>query len=478
MEPDENQNPFPPPPPPQFSSAGESAEIPAPPQPPFPPPLSFPLPLSVASPFSEPLPFSSFDSFQSQFESRAGGGENISGVPQPLESLHESPVPPFLSKTFDLVDDPSLDAIISWGEKGNSFVVWDPVEFARMILPRNFKHNNYSSFVRQLNTYGFRKIDTDKWEFANEGFLRGQKHMLKNIQRRSRSSQSHQIGSSSGSSTEANKALLEDEIERLRQDRSSMMQEVAELQNQQRGTIKHMEIVNEKLVAAEERQKQMISFLAKMFQNPAFISRLEQTRELKTITSPRSTRKFIKHQKNEPGTSSSSLEGQIVKYEPELRNFSILDDKFPDLQDIGQDDLELVHELLGAPGPVEFVPAPGDIDPSIKGKGVEILPPQSKNEYFVSFPEDLIPRTDGMTTEDVWSMGFEASAGMSSSSTELWGNFSGFGEPELGVSSGLSDIWDIGSFQEAGSSGIEKWPDEDSPSVELEKRDSSKKMDP
>ncbi|KAL3825804.1 hypothetical protein ACJIZ3_021833 [Penstemon smallii] len=461
MESDENQNPFPPP---------------APPQPPFPPPLSFPLPLSVASPFPEPLSIPPISSFQTQFESRGGGGENLSGVPQPLESLHESPVPPFLSKTFDLVDDPSLDAIISWGEKGNSFVVWDPVEFARMILPRNFKHNNYSSFVRQLNTYGFRKIDTDKWEFANEGFLRGQKHMLKNIQRRSRSS--HQIGSSSGSSTEANKALLEDEIERLRQERNSMKQEVAELQNQQRGTIKHMEIVNEKLVAAEKRQKQMISFLAKMFQNPAFISRLEQTRETKTITSPRSTRKFIKHQKNEPGTSSSSLEGQIVKYETELRNFSILDDKFPDLQDIGQDDLELVHELLGAPDPVEFVPAPGDIDPPIIGKGVEILPPQSKNEYFVSFPEDLIPRTEGMTTEDVWSMGFEASAGMSSSSTELWGNFSGFGEPGLGVSGGLSDIWDIGSFQNAGSSGIEKWPDEDSPSVEFEKRDSSKKMDP
>ncbi|KAG0481599.1 hypothetical protein HPP92_012085 [Vanilla planifolia] len=91
---------------------------------------------------------------------------------------------PFLTKTYQLVDDPCTNHIVSWGEDATTFVVWRPPEFARDVLPNYFKHNNFSSFVRQLNTYGFRKIVADRWEFANEFFRKGETNLLTEIHRR------------------------------------------------------------------------------------------------------------------------------------------------------------------------------------------------------------------------------------------------------------------------------------------------------
>ncbi|KAL8533462.1 hypothetical protein ACS0TY_009740 [Phlomoides rotata] len=107
---------------------------------------------SSSSAFPTLPSFPQFSLYMS-YESKPSGGGSLPAASHPLESLYETLIPPFLSKTFDLVDDPSLYSIISWSGKGDRFVVKNHVEFSRTVLPMNFKHNNFPSFLRQLNTY-------------------------------------------------------------------------------------------------------------------------------------------------------------------------------------------------------------------------------------------------------------------------------------------------------------------------------------
>ena len=55
------------------------------------------------------------------------------------------------------LDESRNTELIRWSDSGDSFIVVDEDEFAKTLIPELFKHNNYASFVRQLNMYGFHK---------------------------------------------------------------------------------------------------------------------------------------------------------------------------------------------------------------------------------------------------------------------------------------------------------------------------------
>ncbi|MBA0588504.1 heat stress transcription factor A-5 [Gossypium raimondii] len=180
-------------------------------------------------------------------------------------------VAPFLLKTYDMVDDSATDDIVSWSSNNNSFVVWNPPEFARLLLPTYFKHNNFSSFIRQLNTYGFRKIDPERWEFANEDFVKGQKHLLKNIHRKK---PIHSHSNPQGSFVDPERAGFEEEIERLSREKTALEANVLRFREERSAAKHQIEELTLRADQMEQRQETLFNFLDKAVQDPAFVEHL------------------------------------------------------------------------------------------------------------------------------------------------------------------------------------------------------------
>ena len=67
-------------------------------------------------------------------------------------------VPNFPAKMHAILSRPDLAHIITWAPHGRSFRVLKPRQFEVRVIPTYFEHSKFSSFVRQANGWGFRRI--------------------------------------------------------------------------------------------------------------------------------------------------------------------------------------------------------------------------------------------------------------------------------------------------------------------------------
>ena len=174
---------------------------------------------------------------------------------------------------------------------------------------------------------GFRKVDPDRWEFANEGFIRGQKQLLKSIVRRKPSQvqppQQPQVQHSSvGACVEVGKFGFEEEVERLQRDKNVLTQDLVRLRQQQQVTEHHLQNVGQKVHVMEQRQQQMMSFLAKAVQSPGFLNQFSQQNNEgnnQHVSEGNKKRRLpVEEQKYAGGYGANGLSCQIVRYQSSM----------------------------------------------------------------------------------------------------------------------------------------------------------------
>lgn len=77
---------------------------------------------------------------------------------------------------------------IHWAHTLETFIITDVDAFSANVLPQYFRHGNFTSFIRQLNIYGFKKLnkrsEDNLHEFHHPFFQRGRPDLLIHIKRK------------------------------------------------------------------------------------------------------------------------------------------------------------------------------------------------------------------------------------------------------------------------------------------------------
>ncbi|AET37957.1 stress-responsive transcription factor HSF1 Ecym_2208 [Eremothecium cymbalariae DBVPG len=197
--------------------------------------------------------------------------------------------PAFVNKLWSMVNDPTNQALIHWNDDGKSFIVTQREQFVHEILPKYFKHSNFASFVRQLNMYGWHKVQDvksgsiqsnsdDRWEFSNEYFLRGREDLLTNILRQ-KPSASHgkdpglglSVNSTNGSSIlvangeEVDIGILLTELETVKYNQMAIADDLKRISKDNEMLWKENMLARERHQNQQQALEKIVKFLSSLY---------------------------------------------------------------------------------------------------------------------------------------------------------------------------------------------------------------------
>jgi len=187
---------------------------------------------------------------------------------------------PFVVKTYQLLLEKSNKDLVGFSDSKDSFIVWNPVDFAAEVLPKYFKHNNFCSFIRQLNTYGFHKVESKQWEFKHELFKEGRTDLLKQITRRKskkrderefEENNTEEQGFSQPPAKDIKIARVEKddkEVGKMQELNNLLMKEVIRLQQQQETTNDTIKQILSELITSRKEQRELTKKVSEIATDP------------------------------------------------------------------------------------------------------------------------------------------------------------------------------------------------------------------